>query len=324
MAVLGMLCVLSVMAFWIGHANAKTPGDTINYILAGLRLNVGHPLYGYGPGDQHIKVFELGPDYPIYSPPLIAIIFRAVVLLPSNGMYIWWVAMDALELLAVGMLLRRAPLVVGICLIPLSIPVGMVMEVANVDCLVVFGMLFAWLWLRDGRDGRAALVIAAVASLKLTPVIFVWWLWVTGRRKAAAIAIAGGIVLALVAMLGSEPLVFLKFYQVTTANLDDPISWFGPVGIARALGAPEIVLAWLPRVILVGGVAAIWLLRKRPGLSFAIAAAMMWLASPVAVLHTPALILVAFAPLAWPMARDATPVTDVAPVTTPAAEPAAG
>jgi hypothetical protein len=56
-------------------------------------------------------------------------------------------------------------------------------------------------------------------------------------------------------------------------------------------------------VILVAGFAAIWLLRRRPGLSFALAASMMWLASPVAVLHTPALMLVAFAPLAWPMVR---------------------
>jgi hypothetical protein len=84
-------------------------------------------------------------------------------------------------------------------------------------------------------------------------------------------------------------------------------------------------------VILVGGIALIWLSRQRPGLSFAIAASMMWLASPLAVLHTPALILVAFAPLAWPMARsvagggaDATPVAAVAPAAHPDVAPAAG
>jgi len=292
-----------VVGYWLNHLTPATPGDTNNYILAGLRLNVGHPLYGYGPGDQHIRIYEVGPDYPLYSPPLIGVIFRAIVLLPSNGLYLWWVAMDALEILTVVMLLRRSPLIVGLILIPLSVPIGMVMEVANADCLVVFGMLVAWLWIRSGHDNRAALLISAFASLKLTPLIFVWWLFVTGRRKAAAVAIAGGVVLALVAMLGSEPLIFLRFYDVTTANYNAPISWFGPVGLARGLGLSGFALAWLPRLILVLGVAGIWLLRRRPGLSFALAASMMWLASPVAVLHTPALILVALAPLAWPMPK---------------------
>jgi hypothetical protein len=161
--------------------------------------------------------------------------------------------MCALELLAVAMLLRRAPLVVGLALIPL---------------------------------------------------FFVWWLLITGRRRAAGVAVARGVALALVAMLGSERLIIVKFYQVMTANLNLPTdSSIGPVGLASVAGLPGIVVTWLPRVILVGGLAAMWLTRRRPGLSFATGAVLMWLASPIASLHTPALVLVAFAPLAWPMAR---------------------
>jgi len=307
MATIGLLCLAFVTWFWVSHATVETPGDTRNYILAALRLNVGHPLYAYGPGDPHIdqnvKILIAGPDYPLYSPPLIAVVFRPIVLLPANGQYVWWVAMGILELLAVAMLVRRAPLATGIALIPLCVPIGMAMEVANVDCFIVLGLLVAWRWLLDGHDNRAALAIALFASLKLIPVVFVWWLFVTGRRRAAAVAIAGGVALALVAMLGSEPLIFVKFLEVTTANLDAPLSWLGPVGLARALGMPSVVLVWLPRAILVSGLAAMWLLRRRPGLSFAIGASLMWLASPVAVMHTPALMLVALAPLAWPMAR---------------------
>jgi hypothetical protein len=106
-------------------------------------------------------------------------------------------------------------------------------------------------------------------------------------------------------MLGSEPLVMVKFYQVMTANLNLPTdSSIGPVGLATAVGLPGVVVTWLPRAILVAGIAAMWLTRRRPGLSFAIGAVLMWVASPIASLHTPALVLVAFAPLAWPMARD--------------------
>ena len=54
MAAIGLACVAFVTWFWLTHATAETPGDTHNYILAGLRLNAGHPLYGYGPGDLHV------------------------------------------------------------------------------------------------------------------------------------------------------------------------------------------------------------------------------------------------------------------------------
>jgi len=308
---IGLSCLAFVTWFWLSHATGQTPGDTHNYILAGLRLNAGHPLYGYGPGDEHVldRVFA---DYPLYSPPLIAVLFRPIVLLPANGQYVWWVAMDALELLTVAMLVRRVPLVMGLVLIPLCLPIGMVMEVANVDCLVAFGMLVAWRWLVDGHDDRAALLIAVLASLKLTPAIFVWWLFVTGRRRAAAVAIGGVVACALVATLGSEPLILVKFYEVTTANLTGPVGGVGPAGLAYALGLPSIVFPWLPRVILVAGVVAMWVLRRRPGISFAIGASLMWLASPVTALHTPALVLVALAPLAWPMARGIAGGTPVA------------
>jgi alpha-1,2-mannosyltransferase len=175
------------------------------------------------------------------------------------------------------------------------------MEVGNVDCLVLPGLLLTWFWLVRGHDDRAALAIGLLASLKLTPVIFVWWLFVTGRRRAAGVAIGCGIALAFVAMLGSEPLIFAKFYEVTMANLTAPASDLGPPGLARAIGLPAVVVAWLPRAVLLGGAAAMWATRRRPGVSWATGALLMWLASPVVALHTLALALAAIAPLAWPM-----------------------
>jgi len=302
-AALGLVCLGFVTWYWLSHASGQTPGDTHNYILAGLRLNVGHPLYGYGPGDEHVLPISGGADYPIFSPPLIAVVFRPIVLLPANGQYIWWLSMDLLELAAIVALINRAPLVTGLLLIPLSLSVGLAMEVGNVDCFVLPGLLLTWYWLVRGHDDRAALAIGVLASLKLTPVIFVWWLFVTGRRRAAGIAIACGIALAFVAILGSEPATFLKFYEVTMANLSAPASDLGPPGLARDIGLPAVVVDWLPRAVLLGGAAVMWATRRRPGVSWATGALLMWLASPVVALHTPALAFVAIAPLAWPMAR---------------------
>jgi len=70
------------------HSLVGAPGrDIHNYILAGLRLNAGHPLYTYGPGDERI-ISDGFADYALYSPPLIAVLFRFIVLLPANGEYV--------------------------------------------------------------------------------------------------------------------------------------------------------------------------------------------------------------------------------------------
>jgi len=301
-AMVGLLTMFAAFAIWLwlSRASGPTPGDTHNYILAGLRLNVGHPLYAYGPGDEH----ELPVSaYPLFSPPLMGVVFRLIVLLPANGQYIWWVSMVVLELAAIIALVRRAPLVTGLALVPLSVSIGLAMQVGNVDCLVLSGLLLTWCRLVRGHDERAALAIGVLASLKLTPVVFVWWLFVTGRRRAAAIAVGCGAVLAVVAMLGSEPSIFLKFYQVTMANEAAPAADYGLPGLASAIGLPAALAAWLPRAALLGGAVAMWMTRRRPGVSWVIGALLMWLASPVAALHTPALALVAIAPLAWPMTR---------------------
>jgi hypothetical protein len=175
------------------------------------------------------------------------------------------------------------------------------MEYGNVDCLLVVGLLLAWWWLTKGRDDWAAVAIAVLASIKLTPVILVWWLIVTGRRRAAAIAIGCGMALAVVAMAGTEPLIFAKFYEVTTANFAGAYGLQTPAAWARAIGVQAAIAAWMPRVILVGGAALMWLVRRRPALAWSIGALLMWLGSPVADLQTPALALVALAPLAWHM-----------------------
>lgn len=321
MGTIGLVCVGFVTWFWISHASGQTPGDTQNYILAGLRLNAGHPIYAYGPGDPHVLPGSFGADYPIFSPPLIAVFFRPIVLLPANGEYVWWLLMDVLELTAVVALVRRAPLVTGLALIPLSLSVGMAMEVGNVDCLVVPGLLAAWCLIVRRHDDSAALIIGLLASLKLTPIILVWWLFVTGRRRAAGVAVGCGIVLALVAIVGSaDPFVFGKFFEVTMANLASPGSDLGPLGVARQIGLPAVVVAALPRILMVGGVALMWAVRRRPGLAWAVGALLMWIASPVVAIHTPALALVAIAPVAWPMAR-AMAGHSQAPASTPPERP---
>lgn len=303
-AAIGLSFLGYVTWYLMTHALAGAPGrDIHNYILAGLRLNEGHPLYTYGPGDERIPTSNGFAEYALYSPPLIGVLFRLIVLLPANGMYVWWVAMAALELLTIGLLVRRAPLLTGLALLVLSVPIGVLLEFGNVDCLVAFGMLTAWRLLVDGHDDRAAIVIAVLAALKLTPVILVWWLFVTGRRRAAAVAVGTGVLCTLVAMAGTEPLIMAKFAQVAGANVGGPATTTGLAFVGYLLGWSDAASAWLPRIALLVGIGSMWFLRRRPNLAFSIGASLMWLGSSVASLHSPALMLVALFPVAWPMAR---------------------
>ncbi|MGH2513320.1 MAG: hypothetical protein ACRDGQ_11595, partial [Candidatus Limnocylindrales bacterium] len=66
--------------------------DPSNYSAAGLRLNAGHALYGpLLAGDRAVPGYpELYPA-PLLSPPLVAVIWRPLALLPGEvAMTAWW------------------------------------------------------------------------------------------------------------------------------------------------------------------------------------------------------------------------------------------
>jgi hypothetical protein len=259
-------------------------------------LNAGEPLYGF---DGTTGSFFAIGDY--NSPPLLAVVFRAVVLLPGSAMYLWWGAVVSCEIAALIALVRRVPLITSLAMIALGLPIGMAMWQGNVDCVVMPGLVLTWYWLVQGHDLRAALLIGLLASLKLTPLAFVWWLLVMRRRRATGVALGCGVALAVVAMIGSAPQIFGDFVGLTNGNMTTPSSAVGSSGFAYALGLPPLAVTWLPRLVLIGGVTAMWCCRRQPGVAWAIGPVMMWLGSPVASVHTPALLLVALAPLAWPM-----------------------
>ena len=77
------------MAWVVGNAMplpvdvTKWIHDAGNYYAAGERLNVGHSLYAYGPGDRHELELLFGLPSPYLYPPLIGVLFRPVAPRPS-------------------------------------------------------------------------------------------------------------------------------------------------------------------------------------------------------------------------------------------------
>jgi hypothetical protein len=148
--------------------------------------------------------------------------------------------------------------------------------VGNLDALVLAGLFLAWWLLASGRDRSAGLLIGFLASLKLTPAVLLVWLIVSGRWRALGWAIVAGLVLAVVAMVGTEPGIWLRYLRV--------------VQEASGVGREGALL------VIPVGFALLLLLRRWPRVTFGLSIALIPLASPFTGGHTWSLLLAVLAP----------------------------
>jgi len=91
-AAIGVATVAVFVFSWFAAGNV--PGDAVTYAAAGQRLNAGHEIYRLLPGDNLVLMEPPYPPYPLLSPPLVAVIFRPLAVLPGlAGAWVWWAAM---------------------------------------------------------------------------------------------------------------------------------------------------------------------------------------------------------------------------------------
>lgn len=303
---IGLIVAIQVRYFDRG----LIPGDAFTYLAAGERLNAGHPLYALSPGDRPV---DLKPPFwtvPLLSPPPIAIVFRPLALLGDAGAYVWWIACVAIIAATCLALLRRRPVLVGLAMIVLSVPIVYEIGVGNLNALLLAGITAAWYLLSHGRDRAAGVVIAMTTALKLTPIVLAWWL-ITQRRWGAvrAFVVAGAALLAI-SVLGAGLDTHLEYLSIITGTSASGTSELSLAGVARALGVSPSVASALPIVALLVGAVLIALLRQRPGLAWVVAVTTMVIGSPVLNVNWFTLLLAALAPLAWPARPDsAVPIT---------------
>jgi alpha-1,2-mannosyltransferase len=293
---LGVIAAIQSVYFQRG----LIPGDAFTYLAAGERLNAGHALYALVPGDRPV---DLNPPFwtvPLLSPPPIAVVFRPLALLGDAGAYVWWLLCLAV-IGATGIaLLRRQPVIIGLATLVLSIPVVYEIGVGNLNGVVVGGLVLGWVLLVRGRDDLAGVVLALVTALKLTPAIFLWWLVVRGRWRAARWFLAAGIAALAVSVLGAGIGAHLEYLSIIRNTATVGTSNLSIAGLARTVGVPESVASILPYLALSIGLLAIWVLRGRPGPSWAATVVTMLAASPVVNVNWFTLLLAALAPLCWP------------------------
>jgi hypothetical protein len=293
---------LIVAVQWQYFERGLIPGDAFTYLSAGERLNAGHPLYALSPGDRPV---DLNPPFwtvPLLSPPPIAVVFRPLALLGDAGAYVWWLACIAVIVGSLIVLLRKEPVVTGIVMLVLMVPLVYEIGVGNLNAIVVGGLLLTWRFFANHQDRYAGIALAIVTAFKLTPSIFAWWLICQRRWTATRSFVVAGLVLLVVSVIGAGLGSHLEYLSIVRQTASVGTSNLSLSGLARTVGIPAEIANILPYLALVVGGAGIWMLRRRPTASWVMAVVTMLAASPVVNINWFTLLLAALAPLAWPLA----------------------
>jgi len=292
--------LFSVMAVYF--TRGFIPGDAIVYLAGGERLNAGHPLYSISPGDRPMEVKPPFWTVPLLSPPLIAVLFRPLALLPPDaGAYVWWAASIAAIAWVLIEFWRRRPILTSLAVLILVVPITYEIGVGNVNAFLLLGAVLIWKWSTGGRETQAGAVAAFITLLKVSPIVICWWLLTQAKWRAVVGGIAVGSVLVAVSILGAGFDAHIRFLEITRGTATVGQSELSLAGLAEAIGVPATLADILPTVALISGLIGVLILRSRPAWAFSLAVATMVLGSPVVNINSFAMLLACLAPAIWPL-----------------------
>jgi hypothetical protein len=282
------------------------PGDSFTYLAAGERLNAGHLLYALSPGDRPVGFEPPFFTVPLLSPPPIAVLFRPLAAMPNEiGVYVWWIATILVLAAVILWMLRERPILVGLGVLLLSIPIVYQIGVGNLNGLIVAGIVVGWYLLTRRRDLAAGAVFALMTAFKVTPGIFLWWLITQRRWDAFKAFVVTGMVVLAVSVLGAGVQAHLEYLGIARQTAAAGTTYLSLAGAARYVGVPTEIANVLPTAAIVIGVAAVWLLRARPGAAYVAAIVTLIAGSPVVQITWFTILLGVLAPIVWPMPSDA-------------------
>lgn len=274
----------------------------IAYLAAGERLNARHALYALAPDDRSIPLMPPFWTVPILSPPLVAVIWRPLALLPTEvAVLLWWALWTAAMSTAVLLMPRVRPILASAAVVVLAVPIAFGLASGNLNGPVLLGLVAFWLLLRRGYEMQAGAVAGLLMVLKLTPAVVVIWLLLTGHRRAAMGALAAAAVAMMVAVLGAGIDSHLAYMDVVLRTHALGTTGLSLAGHLRATGLAPEVARFAPLAASGIGLLLAYRFRARPGPSFGIGVATMVCGSPVVNVEWFMLLLAAFAPAIWPL-----------------------
>jgi hypothetical protein len=248
-AVLGLLVGLPV---FLNHVQSDPLGDAHAYYLAAQRLNEGVPLY-HQPGATIAETY-------LY-PPLLAILWRPLALLPMDTALAIW------EIILVGALVvtfrgvrtdRRILLLAGM----LALPIGWAIAIGQAEVLIA-GLLSI----------ATPFTVAFAGHLKIFPwLAALFWLMTGDRRRLVRfVAWAVGLLVFQLVLEPANTLAYLQF------------EWLQPVLGVRSF-SPFVIHPLAYVAVLAVLVALIWRYRHH-ALAWPLTVGLVVLAYPRLLLY---------------------------------------
>jgi hypothetical protein len=284
---IGLGLTVAVFVIYAQLTASHFLGDAYVYLGAGERLNAGHPLYSLTTGDRPIPIQPPFWTAPLVSPPLIAVLWRPLAALPNDaGVLVWWIA----SLLALGgsifYIVRREPLLAGLAMVALSVPIAMEAGLGNVNALLLAGSVAAWHW---RERPWAGVIIGVMIAVKLWPAVLGLWLIAlrgVGALVPMAVALAACALVSLAGAGWDNHVAYLTVGQGVHPSAFS-LTW--------QLGIP-----WLWLATFLVGVILVVATRGKPSWSYRIAVVTMVLGTPVANPNSYAQLLAILAPATLP------------------------
>ena len=175
---------------------------------------------------------------PLVSPPPIAVVFRFFGLPDGSGAYAWWICQLLAFAASMVMLARRVPLLMAGAMLVLLIPTVYEIGVGNLNSFLLLGLILTWRFATRGPEEAAGAIAAVLSAVKLTPGMLVWWLLVTGHRRAVVAAVMTGLVALVISVAGAGLDAHLQYLRILSDRAVIGTSPLSLGGMARYIGVP--------------------------------------------------------------------------------------
>ena len=270
-----------------------------------LQVYYGALTYWARDGGEIYDFLRSGTQYGFTYPPFAALVMLPMAYLPWNAAIVVSVTLTVVtSAVVIWRLLdpvaRRSgwtrwfALAVALCLAAAYEPMRETVNFGQVNMLLLFLVAVDLLWLLPARSRWAGVGIGLATAIKLTPGIFIVYLLVTGRWRAALTTVGTAAVATLVAA-GLFPDASREFWTEALWNTDRVgelafVSNQSLRGVVARLDPQHpSTIAWLALVLLT---LVIWGWRSRAAVAagdeatgLALTGAVMCLVSPVTWVH---------------------------------------
>jgi alpha-1,2-mannosyltransferase len=296
------LAALTAIGWAVLYLAVSAGNGTLGYDFRAYELAVDALLGGRSMYD--LTATSMGAFGLFFYPPPFAVLALPVALLPSGlGVWVWTAGLVVASLAAIAVMpVAPRTRFVLLLLALFSWPLLYAIKLGQVGSLLLLLFAMGWRWL--DRPSPFGIAVGLGTVIKLQPALVVGWALLTGRRRAAMVAVATFGALAIVATLVAGPQAWFDWLAVL-GNVSRPVVAENDVGLGRlallaGVPAETATLIHYGNMVAVLAVTAVAVLRASHEASYLAVVVASQFVSPVLWDHYALLLLL---PVAWLVER---------------------